>query len=307
MNQEFNQPKMGSWRRGWLITKSSWRILLLDKELLAIPLISSVIGIIIIAIGYGGGALMSPAAIHHNGLHGWSYNTDHPFSHTTYAVWVAASALLALLSSYTIGAMIAMTLKRLRGGDPVLRDGYDAVKKHFGALSLFTLVSFGIITVLQRIEAYLPFAGKLLAFLGEIAWRVAAFFAIPVILDADHYLGPINATKQSVSLIKKTWKESSVNTFTMGSIFAVLIIVELLIGALLSAAAFTGIGTGLGVGAVVLTFLGLLLLILVSSAMDGIAKAVLYYYAVTGEAPAEFDRRLLHEAFTPKKARRLFS
>ncbi len=40
--------------------------------------------------------------------------------------------------------------------------------------------------------------------------------------------------------------------------------------------------------------------------MEGIAKAVLYYYAATGEAPQQFDKQLLHEAFTAKKARKVF-
>lgn len=305
MSEENHQRKMGSWRRGWLITKSAWHVLKLDKELLAIPLVSTLIGIIVIAIGYGGGILLSPNVIHHIN-NSWSYDSHGSYSHATYAAWVGTSALLTLLSSYTIAAMIAMALKRLRGGDPTLGDGIKAVRGHLGALSLFTLVSFAIITILQRLESYLPFVGKLLAFLGEVAWRVAAFFAIPIIVDADSFVGPIDATKESVGLIKRSWKESSVNQFTMSSIFLVIILLELLIGGIGSGLVGLAAGVGFGIVTGVLVLLLLLLTILVSSAMDGIAKAVLYYYAVTGEAPDQFDRRLLKEAFTPKKARRVF-
>lgn len=304
MNEGQPQPqKMGSIKRGWIITKSAWHVLKLDKELLIIPLIAGIIGLLIAILGYGTGLYFSQTpnsinqAANSNGLH---------FTHTTYAIWIATSAVLALLSSYTIAAMIAMTLKRLRGGDPVLRDGFRAVKGHFGALSAFTLVSFGIVQILQYLQNRLPLFGKILAFLGEFAWRVAAFFAIPVIVDSEEFLNPIDATKQSMGLIKKTWKESSVNSFTMGTIFFILIMLEIIIGAGITVGSAVLVGAPLAVFTGVIAVIGLISLVVVSSAMEGIAKAVLYYYAVTGEAPALFDQRLLQEAFTPKKARKVF-
>ncbi|HSW78703.1 MAG TPA: DUF6159 family protein [Candidatus Babeliales bacterium] len=309
MNQEAQPKRIGSFKRGWIITKSAWHVLMLDKELLAVPLITGIIGIAIAIIGYGGGLLLSPHTISSNIPQSadWiSKNVDWHFTHWTWAIWIATSALLAIVSTITLAAILAMSLKRMRGGDPVLRDGYAAVKGHFKALAFFSLLSFGVIQALQYLESRLPFVGKILTFLGEIAWSVAAFFAIPVIVDSKEYVGPIDATKESLNIIKRTWKESAVNQFTMGTIFLILILLELFIGVSVTAASAHFVNIFLGAFSGIVMLVVLLMTILVSSAMDGIAKAVLYYYAITGEAPEHFNKELLRQAFTPRKAKKVF-
>lgn len=312
MNEDIVQPKrMGSLKRSWIITKSAWQIMKLDKEVIAVPLITGLIGIVIATVGFGGGLLLS---------HSWDYyfhnvngifsssggGSSMQFSHITYGVWIATSALLAIVSTFTLAAMIAIGLKRLRGGDPVLADGYSAIKKNFWSLVIFSLFSFGIVQIMQYLQSRLPLFGRLLAFLGQLAWAVAAFFAVPVIVDSKEPIGPITATKESMALIKRTWKESGGNQFLIGGIFTILIIFELMVGLFAGAGLWVSVGKGAGVAAGSLSMVLILFTILISSALEGIAKAVLYYYAATGEAPEQFDQRLLKEAFTPKKARRVF-
>ena len=53
--------------------------------------------------------------------------------------------------------------------------------------------------------------------------------------------------------------------------------------------------------------LSFIVMVAVLSTIGAIAKAALYYYATTGEAPANFNSQLLHAAMTPKKARRVFA
>jgi hypothetical protein len=306
MNQEPEQLKMGSIRRSWLITKSAWRIMMLDKEILWVPLISGLIGLIVAVAGYGGGYALSQ---HGNPISDFTSSTGvqtNHYSHTTYAIWLATSALLALISTYTAAAMISIGLKRLRGGDPTLGDGLRAVKKNFKSLTIFSLFSFGIIQVMQYLQQRLPFFGKILAYLGELAWRVAAFFAVPIIVDSNEDMGPIDASKRSINLIKQTWKESGANQFAMGTIFVFALLLEVMIGVAITVLTASAFGAFAAIPAI-LSLFAVILTVLISSAMDGIAKAVLYYYAVTGEAPATFDKRLLQEAFTAKKARRVFS
>jgi di/tricarboxylate transporter len=276
---------------------------MLDKELLAVPLITGILGITIAILGYGGGLLLSPHKFTGSYL---VHAEEWQFTHWTWAIWIATSALLALVSTFTVAAIMSMSLKRMRGGDPVLHDGYAAVKEHFKALAFFSLLSFGIIQALQYLESRLPFVGKILTFLGEVAWSVAAFFAIPVIVDSKEYVGPIDATKQSLGIIKTTWRESAVNQFTMGTIFLILILLELAIGISTTAASAHFVNIFLGAFSGLVMLVVLLMTILVSSAMDGIAKAVLYYYAITGEAPEHFDKELLRQAFTPRKAKKVF-
>lgn len=301
--QTISQPrKIGSFRRSWMIAKSAWKILTLDKEIVLIPIISAIIATIVAIIGFVGGLLLSS---------GGSYSTvANSNSHANipmYAVWAITAALLALLSSYTLAAMIGIVLKRLRGGDPTLGDGIKAIKKNFISLTIFSLFSFGIVQALQFLERRLPFVGAIIAFLGEVAWGVASFFAIPLIIDADESTGPIKATEKSLSLIRKTWKEAGISQFALGLAILLIVLLVIIIGIGAGAALWASLGASYGIAVGILLVPILLLTVLVSSALTGIARAVLYYYAITGEAPAEFDKRLLQEAFTPKKARKIFA
>jgi hypothetical protein len=304
---ELNQKKIGSLKRSWIITKSAWRLMMLDKEVLWLPVIFGILGLIVAIAGYGGGMKLSGYGATDINPASPNFTVDNShITYPTYAVWIVTSAILALLSTYTIAAMVAIGLKRLRGDDPNLKYGLGCVKRRLGPLTIYGLFSFGVVQIIKALEQRLPFFGKVLAFLGELAWRAAGFFAISIIVDSEKNVGPIDATKQSIGLIKKTWKESAANQFVIGTIFALLVILEVLIGvgAGVGLGLTFGIGFGLAVGVLILMLV--IFTVLISSALDGVAKSVLYYYAMTGEAPEQFDRRLLQDAFTVKKARKLF-
>ena len=94
-------------------------------------------------------------------------------------------------------------MSRSRGGPsrsvrPSLWRGHGAAWLSAGALLA------GVVGVLiQAVESRLGVFGRLLGFLGGLAWAVATFLVIPVLAFED--VGPIEALKKSSHLIKTTF------------------------------------------------------------------------------------------------------
>jgi hypothetical protein len=64
-DQPQGQPteKIGRWRRGWILTKSSWHAFKLDKEVVWFPVLASVLSVIVIAAAVGAYFAINPTAL----------------------------------------------------------------------------------------------------------------------------------------------------------------------------------------------------------------------------------------------------
>lgn len=297
----------GKFARGWQLTKSSWQVLRLDKELAVLPVIGLIMTIVallvlltVIIFGFGAAGFV----VHHAGL---------SFSFTAPAWLDDIAAVIALfvitfIANFFNGALIYGATERFNGQDPTIGSSVAGAQRKFYPLAGFSLLMTTVGLALQAVERRLPFAGALAVRLLGAAWSIANIFTVPVIVLSEGSVQPLDATRQSVQVIKKVWGEGVVANIGIGLIGGLSVLAYILL-----VAAFGVLGGALhapailGFSLVVAAFAGLLLLALILNALSAIAKAALYYYAVTGQAPQSFNNELLRAAITPKKARRIFS
>lgn len=304
-------PKIGRIRRGWLLTKSSWHILRLDKELTALPLISFFVALAalipIAAIFFMNATFVDSTAVD---------ASTQTFYETTLQPWqqlllgFATYFVTTLVANFFGGAVIYGASQRFNGSDPTLRTSISGASRKIRPLILFSLMMTTVGLFFQILEERLPFAGALAAWLFDAAWNIANIFAIPVIVLSEGNVQPLQATKQSVQVIKKVWGEGIVVNIGIGIIALITYLVYMMISVAATVLAFSA-GGGETVGAPVivvgtLSVLGLVALILIFTTLGSIAKAALYHYAMTGAAPGPFDKDLLRTTMTPKKARKIF-
>jgi MFS family permease len=314
---EENIPNISKFKRSWLLAKSSWRVLKLDKELVLFPFINSVLILGLLVLSVLTAFATHAVTLVHQKTGDMSYEGGF---HSNLAWWQAAPLLLivyiliSFVTAFFGGAIVHAALERLKGGDPTVRNSLKAAGKRWKPLFFFGVmigtVGF-VLDYLQNQANRLPLGGaivgKLLLSLGGFAWAVANFFSIPHIMTADTEISPIEATKRSVRTIKRVWGESAIANVGVGLIMFIVTILYVLF-----LAAIAGFGLNLaspapfliGVGAV--GVLGLIVLSLVSETLGSILKATIFYYAETGNAPEHFDRALLRSAMTTKKARKIF-
>ena len=274
--------------RSWGLIKASAGVLAKDKELLVFPLLSAICTLIEAA------AFLLPAF----GLGALDGLREGGMSVTAYVF-----AFLFYLVQYFVifffnSALVGAAMIRLDGGDPTLSDGLRIASSKALPILGYAAIAATVGMILRAIQERAGFLGKLVAgFLG-VAWTLASFLVVPVLVSRN--IGPIDAVKESAVLLKKTWGENLIGQGGVGLVFGLIFFGLIIVGGgAIVAVAMTGNGmlTGLVVAVVIVA---LLLAALVQAALSGIYSAALYRYAVGAGDSEGFDAQLLGQAFRTK-------
>ena len=262
------------------LMKMSWRVLMLDRELIFFP-IMSVIGLVVLA-----------AVIFAGGLAGGAFGLAQEGGEGS-AGDLALALLLAFGSSFIViffnAALVAAALERLRGGDPNVASGLKAASAHIPQILAWALITTVVTLILRALRERAGIAGMIASAIGGIAWSLATFFVIPLLVAEG--IGPFEAIRRSSSLLRETWGRQIASTFGFGIVTFVAIIVAA-IPALLLALVHPLLGLAIGIPLVGLAWASV-------TAMEGIFKAALYDFAI-GKDPHGFDRATLQSAYRPQ-------
>lgn len=269
---------MGRIGRSFQLVGQSYRILMQDKELMVLPLISGAIMVVAVV-----------AMVLGLGLDGGRFERRGPELYVP--------LFLFYVVTYTIGiffqaAVVAGATERMRGGDPTVGSALSAAGRRFGAIVMWAVVAATVGVVIRVIHDRVGFVGKILAGLLGAAWSLATFFVVPVLVLEDHSV--TDSFRRSVSVFRQTWGETVVGGTTLGAA-AVCAWFTLIAITGLTAMAF-------GVAALAVFAVGAVTLMIFFSALQGVYVASLYRFATAGSSAASgLDRALLEQAFVPKK------
>jgi hypothetical protein len=272
---------------GWELAKESFHVLRLDKQLLVFPLISGVACLLVLA-SFAVPLWGSPYA-------GVVFDEGRiPDDPVAYAILFAFYFVNYFVIVFFNSALVACAIVRFKGGEPTVSDGFRAASNRLPQILGWALVSASVGLVLRAIESRSEKAGQIAAALLGAAWSIGTYFVVPVLVVER--TGPIEAVKRSLSVIRRTWGEALAANFGIGFIvfLASLVgIVPLVAGLAMLVSGQTVIGVALAASGV-----GLLILVaLISSALNAILLAALYLYAAEGTIPGHFNDSLLRDAF----------
>ena len=270
--------------RSWDLVKASAAVLRSDKELMLFPVLSGLATLAVLA------TFVLPLFALRVFEHGIGF----------------AGLLLAFVfyfCQYTVivffnCALVGAAMIRLDGGDPTLSDGLAAAKRRLPAILGYAAIAATVGVLLQSLKHKDNFLVRLLGSGLGVAWTLATFLVVPVLVSRD--IGPIDALKQSVTLLKRTWGENAIGNVGIGAAFGLLTALAVLIGIGLTVIALQG-SVVLGIVVGVVCALGVLLLGVYQAALTGIYSAALYRYAVSHEVPDGFSGAQLAHAFEPKR------
>jgi hypothetical protein len=274
--------------RSWSLIKASGEVLKQDKELLVFPLLSGIASLILIA------TFAAPLIAEGS----W----QPPEGEASIALWVFGF-LFYVLQYFVVfffnAALVAAALIRLDGGDPTVSDGLRAAWSRVVPILGYAAIAATVGLILRMIEERAGLLGRWIAGLFGLAFTVATFLAVPLLVSRD--IGPIDAVKQSAALLKKTWGENIIGNAGMGIAFGVLYFCIAMIGFVWMFGTSRSGSPALIVGALGVTGLAIIALSLVHTALQGVYSAALYRYVADGEAPASFSNALLQDAFKLKR------
>jgi hypothetical protein len=271
--------------RSWTLVKASAAVLRSDKELLLFPVISAFATLLVAA------TFMVPVF----GLRLFEGGEIGPLG--------AVVGFLFYLCQYFVifffnTALVGAAMIRLEGGDPTVSDGLRIARSKIGVILGYAAIAATVGLILKALEERAGAIGKIVVGLVGVAWTLATFLVVPVLVARD--VGPMEAVKESVDLLKRTWGENVAGNVGIGLAFGLLTaLVVLAVVALVVGAAFVG-GAKLAILVGVVGALAIAFVAVLQAALSGIYSAALYRYAVDGQAPAGFGTGQLENAFRPK-------
>jgi hypothetical protein len=277
--------------RSWMLVKASASVLAQDKELLLFPLISmGALFVVVLAFALpvlGLGA-----------LDGLARGGDKTVSAGVYVV-----AFLFYFTQYFVifffnSALVGAALIRLNGGDPTFQDGLRIAQSKLGAIAGYALIAATVGMVLRIIQERVGFIGRIIVGILGVGWSIATYLVVPVLVSRD--VGPIEAVKESASMLKETWGENVIARVGLGAAFAFIFACAIVFGLFLIGVAVMAHSGFLLAMAVAVTAFGFCAIALVQAALGGIYSAALYRYATTKEEALGFDERTMRLAFAPK-------
>jgi hypothetical protein len=278
---------VGKFSNTWSLMGASWRVLRKDKEILVFPLISGLCCLVVLA-SFAIPVIISGA---------WQ-TSGGDASTNGYVVRYVTLFLFYFCNYFVIvffnAAIVACARIRMEGGDPTVSDGLRAATARLSLIAGWALISATVGMILRVIEDRSERLGQFVAGLLGMAWTVASFMVIPIMVIEEK--GPVTALKDSTALLRKTWGEQLIGNFSFGLVFFLLGIPAVIFIVL-------GFATGSGVGMIVSIILAALYLIglaLIQSALQAIFQAALYLYARNGQVPPGFQAELLTNAMGRK-------
>jgi len=277
----------GRIRGSWLLAKQSWRVLMLDKELLVFPLLSGVACLLVLASFVAG--------VFATG------NFQDQKTQSDAVLWVLGFAYYFVnyfVIVYFNSALVACAMIRFQGGDPTVADGMRAATARLPQILAWVLLAATVGIVLRAIQERFELIGRIVIGLIGAAWTIATYFIVPVLVVEK--LGPFDALKRSVTLMRQTWGESLVSHVGIGAVTTLIgFLGVLLIGSVSVALAVAASSFGVFIAGVVVIVAFLVLVALISSALSTIVLSALYLYAAEKKVPQAFEG-VAQFAFAPK-------
>jgi len=280
----------------WDLMRSSWNVLRQDKRLLIFPLLSGVCCVLVLA-SFAVPIFMTQAWRPPSGTAAGVQKVMY------YGTLFGYYFINYLVITFFNVAIVACAIERMRGGSPDLSFGFREALARMHLIVGWALLSATVGLVLRVIEDRSKLIGKIVAGLLGVAWGVASYLVIPVLVVERK--SPVAALKDSAALFTRTWGERFAANFGFGAVMFFLAIPGLMI-----------VGTGLYVGAadsnwpvgvacITAGAIYFLILGVIHSALTSIFQAALYLYASGSTAeissmPQGFPVELLQRAMVAK-------
>ena len=263
------------------IAKNSLKILKENKQLVLFPVFSGIALVLLLA------SFVIPLLA--------SYDWDIELVPESFAGSNAPVLILFyLVSSFVVmffnTALIHCARLYFQGEKPTIAAGIKFSWSRIGVILSWALFSATVGYILRLLQENLGFIGKIITSLVGVVWNLATFFVLPVIVYEK--IGPIDAVKRSVQLMKQKWGESLGMAFSFGLLR--------FIGGIIVATVFFLLGYFIHpVLGIVLAGIALLTLITILNAAETIFISAVYHN-VTGDPVKQFNDQLVDSLFESK-------
>ena len=293
----------GSWTQSRTVTKQAWGVIKENPYMLLFPVVSGILAILAFLIVAGIGlAVMGVTTVEEQ-----TTSDEVPTSVVVIGVLilVIAAYLATLITQIFMGGLVKCTDEELQGRDSGFGAGLRASFSRLGALMGWAGIQTAVGWLLSAVRgdasnnnAIVAILRLVLASLLAVAWSIITFFVLPLIILRGK--GPLQAIKESVALIRKTWGMQIAGNVRIGGLIALV--------AVLPGILFAGVGvfiaiSGTPAAGIPLAAIGVIVIIaaqVLISAMRAIFSVAMLHYVESGEGYGPFGAQDLQTAVRVK-------
>ncbi len=272
---------------GKKLLRASWDLLKQDRELLLLPFVgaiaTAVVAVVLFVPGYGIGWLVGGGQ--DNQVAYWVGLALGTYGATVVAIFFQA-------------ALVVGANQRAEGQDPTRASALGGAWERRRQIFSWAVLSTTVGLALRAAQEKLGSVGAVVSLLGGMAWGIATFLVVPVLVAED--VSPIDAVKRSSSVLRARWGTNLRTAGRLGlgavllSVPAILLVV---VGAVLVV-----FNAALGFGLIVVGILAMIVVVTLFSAVSAYARALIYRYAMGLPTPG-IDTAVLAGALRTKAKR----
>ena len=191
---------MGRISRSFRLVGESYRVLMRNKELMILPLISGVITAAVVAL-----IVLSFS------LNGLALDR---FTPALYPLLFILYFVMYAVGIFFQAAVVAGATERMRGGNPTVGSALAAAWRRLGPIVAWALVAATVGMIIRAIQDRVGIIGRIVGGLVGLAWTLATFFVVPVLVLEDRPV--VDSFTRSVDVFKQTWGETVVGGASLG-------------------------------------------------------------------------------------------
>ncbi|HRY09074.1 MAG: hypothetical protein H6526_03430 [Actinobacteria bacterium] len=292
-----------SWSESRAVTKQAWGVIKQNPYMLAFPVVSAILAVIAVVVVGGAGI----AAL------GWSTveqsATTEEVSTGTIVIGVIilviAAYLATLITQIFMGGLVKCADEELQGRDSSFGAGLSASFGRLPALLGWAGIQTAVGWLLSAVRgdgsngnALVAILRLVLASLLAVAWSVITFFVLPLIILRGK--GPLQAIKESVSVIRTTWGMQIAGGVRIGGMIALVAVLPGILFAVVGGFIAVAGTPALGVPISALGVIVIILAQVVISAMRAIFSVAMLHYVEDRQGFGPFDAAALQSAVRVK-------
>jgi hypothetical protein len=187
-------PRSRAWEgrvaRGFRLARVALEVVTSDRRLLLLPALATLCSLLALAA----------TAFLADRLHG-SADAIRVIA----PVWIAAYAISFVTIFFNV-ALVHVVAARWRGETASLRDGLVAARRRLRSIAGWAVLTTTVGLLLQLVERVtLGISQLVIGIVADIAWSVASFFVVPVLVVEQR--GPLRSLRRSASVVRGRWVE----------------------------------------------------------------------------------------------------
>ncbi len=271
--------------RGWKMTKLGVAVVRADPELMVYTFLSALFSLIAIGAAISGSVgldviFSDPECV------GEDCGSELAVGHM--AIWFVFYMIVSVITVFWNAAIIASAYERLSSGtNPSFSYGIGQAMRCLPQILVWGVIAGTVGLFIKILEGLardgdaplaLRFVAGFASFIIGIAWWIATFFVIPMIVLEK--AGVLDSMGKSTELFERTWGEDVTSHVSTGILMTLCILLLFCISVPLMMLGDLGVILG-----IVILAVGILFAVLFFSTVEAVNRASLFYYAKTGQMP----------------------